>query len=286
MNIVGLGAAGCRIADRFSRYPQYQIYKFDRGLRNTNFSKRLPEYDNPEEYEEKFAKIETLLTKIIGEVLFVCGGSGTVSGASLRILEILKRKNEINIVYIRPDLELLTGKKKLQERVTFNVFQQYARSGLFKNLYLVDNTKIENLAGGISVHQYFHKINDIIVDTFHMMNVYKNSTPAISTLSKPEEISKISTFGVCDLNTGVERLFFDLKHCTDKIYYCAFNEKLLQEDQYLFRKIKETFITKTIKTDEAELIKKTFGIYSTDYEQNYIYCAAFTKIIQADLLDN
>jgi hypothetical protein len=29
LNLIGLGQAGCNIADRFSQYPQYKIYKLD-----------------------------------------------------------------------------------------------------------------------------------------------------------------------------------------------------------------------------------------------------------------
>ena len=34
--IIGLGSAGCRIADKFSQYPQYEIYKMDVGLKRTS----------------------------------------------------------------------------------------------------------------------------------------------------------------------------------------------------------------------------------------------------------
>ena len=33
--IIGLGQAGCRIADRFTQYPQYEVYKMDVGLKRT-----------------------------------------------------------------------------------------------------------------------------------------------------------------------------------------------------------------------------------------------------------
>ena len=33
--IIGLGKAGCAIADRFAHYPQYEVYKMDVGLKRT-----------------------------------------------------------------------------------------------------------------------------------------------------------------------------------------------------------------------------------------------------------
>ena len=50
MNIIGLGAAGCRIADCFSKYPQYNIYKVDVGLKGDNCYS-VPKCITAEEYE-------------------------------------------------------------------------------------------------------------------------------------------------------------------------------------------------------------------------------------------
>ena len=36
MNVIGLGSAGCGIADKFAQYPQYSIYKVDVGV-NSDF---------------------------------------------------------------------------------------------------------------------------------------------------------------------------------------------------------------------------------------------------------
>ena len=30
--IIGLGQAGCNVADKFAEYPQYKVYKIDAGL--------------------------------------------------------------------------------------------------------------------------------------------------------------------------------------------------------------------------------------------------------------
>ena len=36
MNIIGLGRAGCAIADCFSKFPQYEVYKFDVDIEGEN----------------------------------------------------------------------------------------------------------------------------------------------------------------------------------------------------------------------------------------------------------
>ena len=39
--IVGLGDAGCRVADGFSSYPQYSVFKIDAGLPDASSELRL-----------------------------------------------------------------------------------------------------------------------------------------------------------------------------------------------------------------------------------------------------
>ena len=52
--IVGLGKAGCAIADKFSSYPEYKIFKVDsegieKKIKNCYL---LPRHENPEKYEK------------------------------------------------------------------------------------------------------------------------------------------------------------------------------------------------------------------------------------------
>ena len=51
MNIIGLGKAGCSIADQFTQYPQYEIYKIDVGLAG-NRCLSVEHQIGPEEYEQ------------------------------------------------------------------------------------------------------------------------------------------------------------------------------------------------------------------------------------------
>ncbi len=46
--IIGLGQAGCAIADRFAQYPQYEVYKMDQGLKRTPRTYGLKTAPTPE----------------------------------------------------------------------------------------------------------------------------------------------------------------------------------------------------------------------------------------------
>ena len=50
MDIIGLGQAGCNLADCFSKYPQYKIYKIDVGVEGHRCF-NVQKQNTPEDYE-------------------------------------------------------------------------------------------------------------------------------------------------------------------------------------------------------------------------------------------
>ena len=53
LNVIGLGAAGCNIAEKFNEYPQYSVYKIDVGLKGLkkNGIFDFPKQQEVEQYE-------------------------------------------------------------------------------------------------------------------------------------------------------------------------------------------------------------------------------------------
>ena len=72
---------------------------------------------------------------------------GKVSSASLSILQYLK-KHKINILYIKPELSLLNETQVQLEKLVYNVFQEYTRSGVFERMYIVSNEEVSNKSWG------------------------------------------------------------------------------------------------------------------------------------------
>jgi len=268
--IIGLGSAGCNIADQFARYPQYEIYKLDAGIYGKNCY-YLPEYDTPEEYEAHVGDLTNVFGEIKGDILFIIGGSGNVSGGALRALEQL-RHCSINVLYIEPDIGLLSGDRKLQERMTYYVLQEYARSGLFERLFIVSNPQLEKILGDVPIVGYNNKLNELVVSTIHMINVYNNIEPVVNNFSDFKEQTKISTIGISNLENE-KKLFFSLDSVREMRYYYAINGKRLETDGTLMRKI-----TENVK-NEAN-IDVSYGIYATDYPDDYVYCVANASMIQ------
>tara|TARA_Y100001973_G_C5157702_1_gene311758 strand:- start:121 stop:987 length:867 start_codon:yes stop_codon:yes gene_type:complete len=275
--IIGLGQAGCNIADKFAEYPQYKVYKIDAGLEKAPRCFNFPKYDHPEKYEENCPNVKDFFKNVKGEILFITS-CGFVSAASLRILEQIKHKCDINVLYVRPDKSLLSELKSLNDRVLFNVFQQYARSGLFKKIYLVDNVCVSDIVGDVPLREYFNSINQLVVSTMHMINVFDNSEAEIQTFAEPVETARILTFSMLDYKKSEEKMFFNVDIPRDKRYYYGVPENTLQTDGTLLKKITEQL--KSLK--QYDKMKVSYGIYSTNYEDIYIYGLLRSSVIQND----
>ena len=271
--VIGLGKAGCAIADKFAEYPQYNILKIDsEGLNPKNKNCHLLKKQvSPEDYEKTIRSMKTFFNKTTDDILFVLSGSGMISGASLQILKNLKDKN-VNILYIKPDLEFLGHRNIMQERVVRNVLQEYTRSGLFNRIFLVDNKRVEQILGEVPIIGYYDKLNDLIVSTFHMVNVYNHQEAIHATPFDTAETTRISTLGILNVDEGKEKLFFSLDNIREKCYYYAINSKVLETDGKLLRTLTDN-INKNIGKD----VRAGFQVYSTSYEQNYGYLVVNTE---------
>ena len=275
MNVIGLGQAGCNIADMLSVYPQYKTYKIDVGVEGTRCYD-VKRQKGPEEYEKNVPSMKTFFRGIKGETLFVIGGSGHISAMCLRVMEQIKDKCEISVLYIRPELSLLSKTKSLHERATFNVLQEFARSGLLKVLYLASNINLENILGNVPIIGYNNKINELLVSTIHMINVFKNSEPVMGKIEEPSEICRIATFGISEIEEGEEKFFFSLDNTTERCYIYGINEERLATEGGLKKKI----ISRIKSTSSEESIQVSFGVFPTNYQQDYCYTLNYTSIVQ------
>jgi len=289
VNIVGLGQAGCNIAEILSQYPQYSIFKIDADIEGDfDFIDNYKESENkvkiysvdkqagPEEYEQNTPSMKDFFRGIKGVTLFIIGGSGYISAMCLRIMEQIKDKCEISVLYVRPDTSLLSKNKALQEKSTFKILQEFARSGLLQMIYLVSNTNLENILGDVPIIGYNNKINELIVSTVHMINVFKNSEPVMGKIEDPAEASRIATFGISDIEGSEEKSFFSLDRTKEKCYIYSINEERLKTEGGLRKKI----VSHVKAQAETEDMKVSFGVFPTNYQQDYCYILNYTSIIQ------
>ena len=238
--IIGLGKTGCAIADEFSEYPEYRVYKINSEIKE-RASLSLGSYPDMEKYEKNIDKDEVSIylrtVKPEDEVLFIVEGGEPITGASLSILETIK-DCKINVLYIMPDRDLSSLLQKRDDRVCFYIFQEYARSGMFHNLFLVNRNDIESLMGDVSIQEHEKHFSYFVAYVFAMLNYFKNTEPVLSGETKKSELSKISTLGICSLKTK-DNYLFPLEDIKETIFYYGVPKKDLDENTGLMREIKQ-----------------------------------------------
>tara|TARA_R110002074_G_scaffold251741_5_gene423353 strand:+ start:1312 stop:2136 length:825 start_codon:yes stop_codon:yes gene_type:complete len=274
MNVVGLGGAGCKIAKCFEAYDQYNVVYIDHESHG-NTTVLVDKQDHPEKYESSeidFDEVRALCNDV-EMVFFVCGAS-LVSSLSLRILEHIQDK-KIHVYYVRPDISMLSSMRQANEKVVFNVLQQFARSGKFDRITLLDNQMIEELLGDMPIIGFWDKINEVISYSVHMLNVFHNNTPVWGGLEQPNISNRISSFGMKDMSTMKENMFFSLDGEKELCYIYAVNRERLEEANDLLKKIREDL--KSRLTDNLNI---SFGIFPTDYDRDVGYVLKHTSIVQ------
>ena len=205
------------------------------------------------------------------------GGSGAISGLSLTILEKIKDKN-ISVLYIQPDTQLLGELGKKQEKIVQQVLQQYARSGLFKTLYLISNVSLEKIVNEVSILNYNKQLNQLIVSTIHMLNVFDHTQPIMSTFDKLPDTARIATIGIMDVKENEQKLFFSLDKVREMRYYYSINREELAKEGNLLSSVKQN-----IKEMSADGVRASYGIYASNYEQSYGYVVAYSSKIQNEI---
>lgn len=280
--ILGIGTAGRNVAEQLAEHKVYKPYTIcTENIKTTKYNFNLPELDGPEEYEAMdMKKLEKWLSTIEKScTVFLCGASNS-SGLTLRALHFLHQNGvKLDIVYFVPEIEVLSEEKTLNERAVRGVLQNYARSGLFEKICLVSNLRLEEIAGSTNVFDYYSQINRVFTNSYYMMDVFRNTKPITSTFKRPKESCRITTIGLSSL-TAPDEMLFPCTREVEVVYYYGINEEKLKTEANLFRTI-----TNKVKSRITDETKVSFGIYPTQYEDDYIYVEYFSPKIQQITVD-
>jgi len=276
--IIGLGSLGCGVASGFRNYPQYEVYQIDVGIKGYKKDGiyNMPKQDNHQAYESECPSLKSFFKGVASkEVLFVLSGIDPVSGAALQILQHLSPSCVVTVLYMQPDRDLLSGESALQDRLTCGVLQEYARSGVFKSIYLVSQASMENILGDLPLKEHQARIDALLVNTIHMVNVFKNTPSVMDTTSTVHDIIRIWTLGTLDLESGEEEVFFPLVTPKEKIFYYAIPEETIEKDGQLLSKIK-----KQMKQAAGDDCHASYMVHATNYEEPFVYCLRGTPEVQ------
>jgi hypothetical protein len=262
MNILGIGKIGSAIADQFSEYQQYEIYKVSSNVKTNDKCFYLPEYSDPEQYDNNPINpnfdIDSQLDVIIS-------GEDIMSSAILRILENYQSCS-IRVFYIKPSHKFLSEVQKLTDKVVYNVLQEYTRSKKLDSMFIIEYDSIVKMIGKVPITQVQKKIYNFVSSTLHMINFLDNNEPIMSNFQETPATYCINTIGIMDFSGAVENKLFLLDNAREKRYYYCINEKQLNTDGELFDKINSQIDSKI-----EENTSIMFGIYPIKYDENYCY---------------
>jgi len=278
VNIIGLGKAGCKIAESFKQYPQYTIFKFDSDekLKRKKNCFNIPPQSSVELYDANPIDLKRLASNIEKEeeVYFITCGSGKIAGATLWILHEL-RHLKINIIYIKSDLDTMGKKSKLRHNAHFHILQEYTRSAVFNKMYIFDNNKMSDVIGNVSVLQHYNKINEFIVNSIHWLNIYNNSEPVFDTFREELITSNICALSLINIAEEEEVDVFSLKKCNQIKYFYGVNRITIEEDETLLDKLNRISVKNADDT-----ISILYGIFSTEMEIGFSFAIKSSSHIQ------
>ena len=263
--LIGLGKAGCDIVNKFSE--GYKKITIDAGS-------ELPEFSSPEDYDQKLTDYAHLLDFEEPECYFFVCGAGKVSAASLRLLELIQSKR-INLVYIYPEEVMLSPTQKKLNRVAFNVFQQYARSGLLNSMYIMSNEEICSFLPYYSIENMYDHINEAIVNVFESVIFYLNEKPVLGSHHEPKEISRIRTVEYGDFKDKKKNIYFPLDNVTETCYINIVSKEDMKNNRELLDLLKGV-----IKENTENNVLSSFVVFRSDYEHSFYYAIRFTHYLQ------
>ena len=102
---------------------------------------------------------------------------------------------------------------------------------------------------------------------------YKMKATGINRKTKEPFSQRPALF---DAKKNEEKMFFSLDFPREKRYYYAVPQTMLEEDENLM-----AIIQKQVKDAvEHDRMKDGYAVYSTQYDQPYVYCEGYSTLIQ------
>lgn len=282
ISIIGIGNGASAIATKFSFIDNYQVYCLNDSIgTNTKNEYYIEAYDDPDEYEEHLPDLSNFFKGVRERVQVFITGASMSSNYALGILEQIKDR-EIDLFYIKPDTELLTGTPLLLDNVAFGVLQEYARSGLFKSITLISNLNLEQALGEIPIKTYYDVLNESIFSTVHYLNFFEFTEPEIGQVAPPADFNRIRAIGILNIENFEEKWLFNLDTPRELCYYICINKERLASEGGLHKKLVDILKEKP----KNAFRKLSYAIYETDHE-DFGFVTAHTNVIQQEkTLDN
>ena len=271
--VICLGPKACDIGELFENDNSFQVKLIDKEIEGDNCY-GLVKQKSPEDYEKNVPDMSAFFSDICDEILFITTGECDVLSCSLKILQQVKDKNII-LIYLRPNTDFLGRQGILQDRMAFNVFQEYTRSGAFKKLFIINEENIEqHLLNEKPITEIYEAYLKMVYNFVLNLNSLERE-PLINHFSEPKEISRICTFAFYDLHTDTEVPMYNFNLVDDKAYNFFLCEETLNTNTKIMREIKDK-----LKNKAVDNTKISYTIYKTSGNTDYCFTLYYSKAIQ------
>lgn len=277
--VIGLGRLGCAIAEELTTYPEYRIYKIDTDIdeRGSLALGRLGDMSDFErDLDEDEVQVYLRSVKEGDKVLLILEGGEPISGCVLKVLQAISYAS-LSVLYITPDRQMISEAQKRDDKIAFNILQQYARSGMFDNIFLVNKPQIEELAGEVPIDKYEKTISYFIAYVVAMINFFNHTNPILANKISPDATARIATYGISSLDEGKQgvNLLFPLQEANDIHFFYGVPKQDLSEDASLVKRIKSH--VKDYKTEE---VSSSFSVYETTLDDLIVLCVTYSSHVQ------
>ena len=279
MNLLGLGDMGIKIVSYISKLGPYKTYYIDDKHVKLKKFKKLEKHKNPEEYEDSCPRLNRFFQGLHDDIYIFLSGQDFVTSSLLAICEQVKDRANVHIVYIKPETELLNNKMRMHENVIRNVCQQYARSALFERMYIFSVEELNKYIVDSTMREYDSRVVETVGYCFHMFAYFNNREPILDRSSAVHEAARIATFGFFDYEKNEETLFFPLEMPREVCYYFGIDEKILQDDTSLSRKIKNHILS-----NRDREVNVSHQVHSVE-NNNFCLMIKYSSLIQEQQTD-
>lgn len=286
IKLVGIGSCGANIIKKFN-YEGYDALYVDNEEHADLSGLQLGAYpDNTEIPHHELYDTDKLswasVLKENEEVQIFLSGASDISGVILQLLQYAhEQKCRTTVFYIKPERKFLSNLQKLQDKVTYGILQEYARSALFENLIIIDNAVMGQLIGKTSISNYYSNINAKIAELVHTYNFCTKNKPIFGQKNNFLEITRIGTLGLGILTEDIN-LLYDLKSTDGETifpleiqYYFLVPREKVDNDENLMEVLLET-----VEKEETKYKSISYGVYEISSEQEEVSVLVYLRTSQ------
>lgn len=263
LNLVGIGSFACQFVDKFK----------DNDCEAVIFRENLADLDletNEIEYQARHSEDVYDLSNIQETFCFIDGREG-VAGITLALLSKFADK-PISVFMMIYNCQSDT--EKINQKITFNILQEYARSGVFKGIFLLQYDKlfdyvVNNIPDTqeISIDDVNNKLIDKVL--FGVYTYWRLGTEKYAEgeqIRFTDTIYRIKTF--FEPTVGADYMYGDISYIGNKLLVKGLKERMQKRELLELQDFKKAVQT---RGDRYVLLKSDF---------DFILGIAESKIVQ------